>query len=146
MVLATLAALAAGLFFIVLEQATDPSRPAGAAGQAAFDVALVVAVAVQLGALAVTLLAATRHTRACLRPGRSLAFPAIGVGLLDVAADLLVTLAVDLGPLAVVGPLASLDPVIAVLFATVVLRERIGRATALGVVIALAGIVLVATG
>lgn len=145
LVFAVLAALAFGVFFILLEQATDGGRPSGA-DQAAFDVALVVAVAVQLGALAVTLLAATRHTRACLSPGRSLAFPAIGVGLLDVGADLLVTLAVDLGPLAVVGPLASLDPVVAVLFATVVLRERVHRVTAIGVVVAVLGIVLVATG
>ena len=144
--LATLAALAFGLFFIVLERATDRGETWGTQDRAAFDVALVVAGAVQVGALAVTVLAATRHTRACLSPGRSLALPAIIVGLLDVGADLLVTLAVDRGPLAVVGPLASLDPVVAVLFATVVLRERVHRVAALGVVIALAGIVLVAAG
>jgi drug/metabolite transporter (DMT)-like permease len=118
----------------------------GRSAGAALDVALVVDVAVQVGALAVTLLVATRHTRACLSPGRSLAVPAVAVGLLDVSADLLVTLAVDAGPLAVVGPLASLDPVVAVLVATVVLRERLHRLPALGVVVALVGIVLVATG
>jgi drug/metabolite transporter (DMT)-like permease len=63
-----------------------------------------------------------------------------------VGADVLVTLAVDRGPLAVVGPLASLDPVVSVLVATVVLRERLHRASAVGVVLALTGIALVATG
>ncbi len=144
-VLAVLAALAFGLFFVVLERATERAVLPGT-GQAAIDVALVVALAVQVGALVVTLLAATRHTRACLRPERSLVVPATLVGLVDVGADVLVTLAVDRGPLAVVGPLASLDPVVAVLVATVVLRERLRVLPAVGVVGALGGIVLVATG
>ena len=143
--LAVLAAVTFGLFFIVLEQATERAALPGP-GQEALDVALTVALAVQLGALVVTLLAATRHTRACLRPGRSVVVPAVLVGLLDVAADLLVTLAVDRGPLAVVGPLASLDPVVAVVIATVVLRERLRLVPGLGVALALTGIVLAATG
>lgn len=142
--LAALAAVAFGGFFVVLEQATQRSLPGPDHGS--LDVALVVSLAVQVGALAVTLLAATRHTRACLLPGRSLVLPATAVGLLDVAADVLVTLAVDEGPLAVVGPLASLDPVVSVLVATVVLRERLRPLTAAGVTLALAGIVLVAAG
>ncbi|MBW3648772.1 MAG: EamA family transporter [Actinobacteria bacterium] len=143
--LAALAAVAFGAFFIILEQATARSALPGTE-QGALDIALVVALAVQVGALAVTVLAATRHTRACLLPGRSLVLPATAVGLLDVGADLLVTLAVDRGPLAVVGPLASLDPVVAVLVATVVLRERLRLVPALGVTVALTGILLVATG
>ena len=143
--LAALAAVAFGAFFVLLEQATARAALPGS-GQGALDVALVVALAVQVGALAVTVLAATRHTRACLLPGRSLVLPALAVGLLDVGADLLVTLAVDQGPLAVVGPLASLDPVVSVLIATVVLRERLRPAPAVGVTLALTGIVLVATG
>ena len=144
-VLAGVAALCFGVFFVVLEQATSTGGP-GPPDRAAVDVALVVATAVQVGALAVTLPAATRHTRACLNPGRSLTVPAVAVGLLDVSADLLVTLAVDRGPLAVVGPLASLDPVVAVLVATVVLRERLRPLPAVGVVVALVGIALVASG
>jgi drug/metabolite transporter (DMT)-like permease len=143
--LAVLAAVTFGVFFIVLDRATVEGTSPGS-GQQPIDVALVVALAVQLGALGVTLLAATRHTWACLRPTRSLALPATGVGLLDVGADLLVTLAVDRGDLAVVGPLASLDPVVSVLFATLVLRERLRLLPGLGVAVALAGIVLVATG
>ena len=144
-VLAAAAAVAFGTFFVLLERATGRAAVPGA-DQSALDVALLVALAVQLGALAVTVLAATRHTRACLRPGRDLLLPATVVGLLDVAADVLVTLAVDRGPLAVVGPLASLDPVVAVLVATVALRERLRLQPALGVLLALTGIVLVGTG
>ena len=144
-VLAAAAAVAFGLFFVVLERATELAAVPGAA-QSSFDVALLVALAVQAGALAVTALAATRHTRACLRPDRTLALPAVAVGLLDLTADLAVTLAVDRGPLAVVGPLASLDPVVAVLFATTVSRERLGLQAACGVLLALTGTVLVSTG
>jgi uncharacterized membrane protein len=143
--LAACSAAAFGLFFVLLEHATAQAAVPGP-GQSALDVALLVALAVQLGALAVTVLAATRHSRACVRPARSLLLPATAVGLLDVAADVLVTLAVDRGPLAVVGPLASLDPVVAVLVATVVLRERLRLLPALGVLLALTGIVLVGTG
>ena len=143
--LAALAALTFGAFFLVLEEATTRAALPGT-GQRAIVVALVVALALLVGALVVTLVAATRHTRSCLSPTRSLIVPATAVGLLDVGADVLVTLAVDQGPLAVVGPLASLDPVVAVLVATVVLRERLHLLPALGVVVALAGIVLVATG
>ena len=142
--LAVSAAACFGLFFVVLEQATAQAVPRGAE-VAALDVALGVSLAVQVGALVVTLAAATRHTRACLRPGRRLVLTAVAVGLLDVVADVLVTLAVDRGPLAVVGPLASLDPVVAVLVATVVLRERLRPLTALGVGVALAGTLLAGT-
>lgn len=76
----------------------------------------------------------------------ALAVPASAIGLLDVGADLLVTVAVDRGPLAVVGPLASLDPVVAVLVAATVLRERVRLWPALGIALALLGIVLVAWG
>lgn len=141
--LALAAAACFGTFFVLLEVATDRASPVGGDG---LEPSLVVALTVTVGALSVTLLAAARHTRACLRPGRELLLPATAVGLLDVTADVLVTLAVDRGPLAVVGPLASLDPVVAALVAVVVLRERIRPVPAGGVVLALAGTALLATG
>lgn len=140
---AVAAAAAFGAFFVVLEEATTSAAPAGGG---VVDTALAVSLAVQVGALVVTLLAATRHTRSCLRPGRALAVPATAIGLLDVGADLLVTVAVDRGPLAVVGPIASLGPIVAALVAIVVLRERVRLWPGVGVAVALAGIVLVATG
>ncbi len=143
--LAVAAAIGFGVFFVLLDRATSAAAPT-ASSEASFDNALVIALAVQVGALAVTIVAATRHTRACLRPGRALLLPAAAVGLADVAADLLLTSAVAIGPLAVVGPLGSLDPVVAVLIATAVLGERLRRMQLLGVVMALIGIVFVATG
>lgn len=144
-VLAAAAAIGFGFFFVLLDRATTAAATTGIS-EVSLDSALMIALAVQIGALAVTIAAATRHTRACLRPGRDILLFATAVGLLDVAADLVLTFAVAMGPLAVVGPLGSLDPVVAVLIATAVLRERLRRLQLLGVVMALIGIVLVATG
>jgi uncharacterized membrane protein len=101
---------------------------------------------VQAGALAVTLLAATGHTRACLAPRRRLLVAAGGIGLVDVLGDLALVVAVEIGPLAVVGPLGSLDPVVCVLIAVAVLRERLCPMQAVGIAAVLVGVVLVATG
>lgn len=89
---------------------------------------------------------ASDRRRECLRPTWGLVLPATAVGLLDVSADLVLTIAVSTGPLAVVGPLASLDPVVAVLVAVAVLHERLGRRQAVGVAVAVAGTVLVSIG
>jgi drug/metabolite transporter (DMT)-like permease len=142
--LSIVAALGFGTFFVMLERAT--ADVAARTGDGGFDVALGVALAVQIGALAVTLLAATRHSRACLRPRPVLMASAVGIGLLDVGADLSLTLAVERGPLAVVSPLASLDPVVSVLIATVVFGERLRRLPALGILLALGGSLLIAIG
>ncbi|CAA9232585.1 MAG: hypothetical protein AVDCRST_MAG52-1183 [uncultured Blastococcus sp.] len=140
--LATVSALGLGFFFVVLDQAT------GAAGEAAgtVDTALVVAVAVQVGALLVTVLAAARHTRRCLRLSPALLGPALAVGVLDLAADLFLNVAVGRGPLAVVGPLGSMAPVVAVVVAMVFLRQRVSRGQGVGIVTVLLGIGLIASG
>jgi drug/metabolite transporter (DMT)-like permease len=69
-----------------------------------------------------------------------------GIGLIDVLGDLALVVAVDIGPLAVVGPLGSLDPVVSVLIAVAVLRERLRPMQAVGIAAVLVGVVLVATG
>ena len=56
------------------------------------------------------------------------------------------TFAIADGDLATVGVLASLDPLVTVLLAIAILRERLPRWEAAGVVLCLAGIVLVAVG
>jgi drug/metabolite transporter (DMT)-like permease len=144
-VLAVAAALGFGAFFVVLDAATAGGAGEGGGG-GLLGPAVAVALAVQVGALLVTGLVATRHSRACLAPRPGLLLVAGSVGLVDVAADLVLVLAVGTGPLAVVGPLASLDPVVAVLIATAVLGERLRVAQVLGVAGVLAGVVLVATG
>ena len=137
--LAVLAAAGFGGFFLLVDQATSQGTGTGV------RTALVVALAVQVGALVVTALVASRHTRACLLAGRSLLLPATAVGCLDVGADLALTVAIDEGPLSVVGPLGSLDPVVSVLLAVTVAGERLGLVQAFGVVVAVTGTVLVAT-
>jgi drug/metabolite transporter (DMT)-like permease len=139
--LAALAAVGFGAFFVVLDLAT-----AAAGGDGAVGPSLAVALAVQAGALAVTLLAASGHTRACLAPRRRLLVIAGAVGLVDVVGDLALVVAVGIGPLAIVGPLGSLDPVVSVLVAVAVLGERLRALQVAGIAAVLAGVVLVATG
>jgi drug/metabolite transporter (DMT)-like permease len=138
-VLAALAAAGFGAFFVVLDLAT--STAGGGIGPS-----VLVTVAVQLGALAVTLPTAAGHTRACLAPRPRLLLAAGAVGLTDVVGDLAVVVAVGIGPLAVVGPLASLDPVVTVLIAVAVLGERLRAVQAAGIAAVLIGVALVALG
>lgn len=138
--LAALSAACFGFFFVLVEQATDAAPAAG-------DVPgpggpFLVALAVQVGALVVTAVAATRHTLHCLRPSTPLLWAAAGIAALDTSADVALTSAIGTGPLSLVGPLGSLDPVVTVIVAAVVLRERIHRREVVGVVLALAGIAL----
>lgn len=140
-VLAAMAAAGFGGGFVLLDLATTTAGGRGSVGPA-----LAVALAVQAGALAVTLLAAAGHTRACLAPRPSLLLAAGAIGLVDVLGDLALVVAVGIGPLAVVGPLGSLDPVVSMLIAVAALGERPRPVQAVGVVAVLAGVVLVATG
>ncbi len=142
--LAALSALCFGLFFVLVELATDATVPADGDGPDRGGPVLV-ALAVQVGALVVTGVAATRHTLHCLRPDVPLLRTAAGIAVLDTSADVALTFAISTGPLSVVGPLASLDPVVTVVVAAAVLRERIHRWEAVGVVLALAGIALVSS-
>lgn len=139
--MALVAATGFGTFFVVLEQAT--ASTASDSAERGLDAVLLVALAVQVGAFAVTAVAATGHSLACLRPTRSLVVPAGSIGLIDVGADLVLTAAVSVGPLALVGPLGSLDPVITMVIATGLLRERINRWQTGGIALALIGITLV---
>ncbi len=140
-VLAAPAAAGFGGFFVLLDLATTTAGGGGSVGPT-----IAVALAVQAGALAVTLLAAAGHTRACLAPRPRLLLAAGAVGLADVVGDLALVVAVGIGPLAVVGPLGSLDPVVTVLIAVAALGERLRAVQAVGVAVVLAGVILVATG
>lgn len=68
------------------------------------------------------------------------------IGLVDGAAVALLALATTSGLLGIVSVLGSLYPLTTVLLAQVVLGERLRRVQALGVVAALAGVVLIAAG
>jgi len=82
---------------------------------------------------------------ASLRVTRADFAPVAGAGLFDVGANALVLLAVRRGLVSLVAPVASLYPAITVLFARVVLHERIGRPRAGGLALALVGLALIAT-
>jgi drug/metabolite transporter (DMT)-like permease len=70
---------------------------------------------------------------------------AVGAGLLDVLATALLLVAVRLGLVAVVAPVAALAPAFTVLGAWRFLHERASRVQTAGFGLALAGLVLIAT-
>ncbi|HEV2006872.1 MAG TPA: DMT family transporter [Candidatus Limnocylindrales bacterium] len=80
------------------------------------------------------------------RVPRSLWPMLIAVGVLDMGATAAYLAATQAGPLAVAGVLSALYPVMTVLLAATILRERITRVHALGIVVAAAAIALIAGG
>lgn len=105
---------------------------------------VLVALAVQGGSLLVTLAIASRHTIRCVRPTQQLVTLALLIGMLDIGGDLALTYAAAVGPIALVGPLGSLDPIVAVLLAWVFFREPVTARRAFGLATCAAGIALVA--
>ena len=85
---------------------------------------------------------------AILRPRvripRSTVAPIVTIGLLDTAANGLFALATTRGYLSLVAVLGSLYPVVTVVLAYFVLRERLARHQLVGVLAALAGVALIA--
>jgi drug/metabolite transporter (DMT)-like permease len=71
---------------------------------------------------------------------------ALGAGVLDVTATTLLLLAVRRGLILVVAPLAALAPAATVILARFVLEERLHPGQRVGLVLALAGLVLIAAG
>jgi drug/metabolite transporter (DMT)-like permease len=71
---------------------------------------------------------------------------AVAGGTFDVTATTLVGLALAGGALSIVAVLSSLYPVVAIFLAYVILRERLRPVQALGAFLALAGVVLIASG
>lgn len=69
---------------------------------------------------------------------------ALGAGILDVTATTLLLVAVRLGLVAVVAPVAALAPAFTVLGAWLILHERASRVQLLGTGLALLGLVLIA--
>jgi len=69
-----------------------------------------------------------------------------GIGVCDLAANGLYAAASTEGLLSVVAVLGSLYPVVTILLARALLRERIRRVQAVGVVAALTGVGLIAGG
>jgi drug/metabolite transporter (DMT)-like permease len=66
------------------------------------------------------------------------------VGVIDMSATASYLTAIAAGPLAIAAILASLYPVITTMLAAIILRERITRVHALGILAAAAAVVLIA--
>jgi drug/metabolite transporter (DMT)-like permease len=79
------------------------------------------------------------------RHGRSV-WPLLLIGIVDVAAMTAFTVSTNHGDLSVVTVLSSLYPVVTVLLATVLLRERLNRPQVIGASVTLAGAILLAAG
>jgi drug/metabolite transporter (DMT)-like permease len=130
--LALLAALGFGLYFVFADWAADESVP--------------YAVATARGVSLLLALVAALFVGASLRPGRP-SLPALAVvGLCDVGANMLFSIATTRGYLSIVAVLAALYPVVTVALAAVVLHERVARTQRIGVAGALAGAALITAG
>jgi drug/metabolite transporter (DMT)-like permease len=70
----------------------------------------------------------------------------VTIGTMDIAANTFYAMASTEGLVSVVAVLASLYPVVTILLARLVLRERVRPAQRVGVAIALAGVALISAG
>jgi drug/metabolite transporter (DMT)-like permease len=130
--LALLAALGFGLYFVFADRAADESVPYAVATARGFSLLLALIAALVVGA--------------SLRPGRS-SLPALAaVGLCDVGANMLFSLATTMGYLSIVAVLAALYPVVTVALAAVLLHERVAPTQRMGVAGALVGAALITAG
>ena len=130
--LALVAALGFGLYFVFADRAADESVPFAVATARGVSLAFALAAALLVGA--------------SLRPGRSF-LPALAViGLCDVGANMLFSLATTHGYLSVVSVLSALYPIVTVALAALVLHERIARAQRAGAAGALLGAALITAG
>jgi drug/metabolite transporter (DMT)-like permease len=84
--------------------------------------------------------------RADLSVRREDAVPLFSIGALDIGANALFAVALSLGLLSVVGVLGSFYPVVTILLAGIVLRERLGPMQRVGAASALAGAAAMALG
>lgn len=135
LVLALCAALGFSLFFILLNAAADR---AGGSSE------LWVTVGARAGSL-ITLCVVLASGRVSLTwPGWRMMPVVALVGVLDVAANAMFTLASTRGNLAIVAVLGSLYPATAVLLARFILHERLARSQNAGILLALAGVACIA--
>lgn len=131
---ALLAALGFGFFFVALD----------AASAGGTDVLW--AILLLRAASTSIVLTAALALRSRLPRGRSNLAALVAVGFLDMAANALFAAASTRGLVSVVSVLASLYPVVVVVLARSLLRERVARAQQAGIVLALAGVGLISAG
>lgn len=134
-VLAVVAGLALGSSFVLYAETHDDS------GMWPVFTARLAAIA--LVGIAVAVMATRGSVTWPSGSGRNLA---LGAGVLDVAATTLLLVAVREGLTVVVAPVAALAPAFTVVWAWIVLHERVTRHQIAGLLIALTGLVLIAAG
>ncbi len=94
--------------------------------------------------ISVSLVIATAVVRRrSLRVPRRLLPAMVAIGGVDMTATALYLAAIEVGPLAIAAVLTGLYPVVTVLLAAIVLRERIGPSHALGIALAALAIALI---
>jgi drug/metabolite transporter (DMT)-like permease len=133
-VLAIVAGLGFGMYFVLAEIASSD------------DVAwalLLSRIAATPFVVAFAVLALRRGAR---RPPRRALLALVGIGLLDLGANVLYNTATTVGELSTVAVASSLYPVTTVLLAAALLGERVRGAQRIGVVLALCGVVLISAG
>jgi drug/metabolite transporter (DMT)-like permease len=130
--LAALAALGFGTFFLGLDAASGP--------EPAWTI-----VAARAGGVA-TLLIAAALARPSMRIGRTLLPALLAIGCFDVLANSLFAVATNHGLLSLVAVAGSLYSAVTVLLARFVLGERLAPPQRTGVVVALAGVTMIAAG
>lgn len=84
--------------------------------------------------------------RGAARPRRRALAALAGIGLLDLAANFFYNYASTIGELSSVAVASSLYPVTTVMLAALLLGERVQGMQRIGVIVALAGVVLIAAG
>jgi drug/metabolite transporter (DMT)-like permease len=129
--LALLAALGFGLYFLLIDPASDD----GAAW----------AVLVARSSATVVAAAAALALRSGLPRRADLPLLAT-IGIFDVSANAMLAVALTKGLAGLVAVLSSLYPVVTVLLARAVLGERVASAQRAGIVLALAGVAVIAAG
>jgi len=131
--LAAIAALGFGGFYVGMDAAVKDADPFWA----------LLAARVTAGLLLMIVLLAIRPKLGASRAD----LPSLAlIGVLDIAANACFTLGADTGLLSIVAVLASLYPVATVVLARALLGERLVAIQAAGVVVALAGVALIASG
>ncbi len=133
-VLAIAAGLSFGSYFVLAEVASS--------GDVAW--ALVLSRASAFPIIATIALLVLRRGGAC--PGRAELAALAGIGLLDLGANFFYNYASTIGELSSVAVASSLYPVTTVMLAALLLGERVQGVQRVGVVVALAGVVLIAAG
>ena len=130
--LALLAACGFGFFFVGMDAASDGDVLWALLVSRVFDVLVLAGVALALA------------------PGRGFTAPdvrdMVAVGVFDVTANALFAFASTRGLVSLVAVLASMYPVVTVVLARLVLKERVRRVQEVGVALALVGVAAIAAG